>query len=363
MENIHIYNWIFVCSFLIMLLIFTLLIRLGTTREQSISFNLLKLATKEIPLKIAYFNSILAIALYIYSAGGITGVFRSWVSIAITRSSLELLASNISQVFFIFSLTIYFYNYITTKKLTPVLSALILGTIFMALTRSKSYLLPLVLPYAYYIYEMNRNNIFLLFFKGIGVTIVGVFFYLLTTIVRWSGNLNEINTNKISQTYESVVSTGVERNLYYQFSQIFDYFHTHNSIYMQTYMMIFNPLLKLVQLDSIRNPMYLYNDIIYGGSGAMQGSAHPTIFADSFANANIFGVVFGAIHISLLAFILSKVFIKNKFKLCSFIVISSYSIPLIVRGSVYYGILYFVILSLTNFILYKIINIRCNAKK
>jgi hypothetical protein len=89
--------------------------------------------------------------------------------------------------------------------------------------------------------------------------------------------------------------------------------------------------------------MYLYSELMYGQSFTMKGSAHPTLFVDSFANFGGAGVFVGVFWL----FLMSKIYsIFSSFgglgRTC-FLVISSYSIPLILRGSVYYGALYLIL--------------------
>jgi hypothetical protein len=193
---------------------------------------------------------------------------------------------------------------------------------------------------------------------------MGVFLYIFTTVIRWGGKFSDFDYNKLLDTYESATSAGIERNLFYQFSEIFSYYFVNPPTYMQTYLTLFNPILKVFGIEGIQNPMYLYSEIIYGGSGLMKGSAHPTIFADSYANLGAFGAVLGAFYIFFFYFLTRCYIQKSQFKLCSVIVIYSYTIPLIARGSVYYGFLYLVLLLTTTmifnqFISRKMTNVKC----
>lgn len=290
-------------------------------------------------LFLGHFFSVLSIFAYFYSAGGINGIVKSWVVIATSRDLYQLIFANLSQVFLIISLSNYFFYFIKTFKLHSIFFSFILVLVFLILTRSKAYLLPLILPYMLYYFYGYKNNILKLLSTGFLISISGVILYLFTTVVRWSGDFSELSSEKILNTYESVLSSGVERNLYFQFKFIFNHYLHNDLIFMQTYFSMFNPLLKLLSIDTVENPMYLYNNIIYGGSGLMKGSAHPTIFADSFANLGFLGVFVGGLHLVFLRFI-RRLFCKNDYLFFSFIVCLSYSVPLIIRGSVYYGFLY-----------------------
>lgn len=303
-----------------------------------------------------------SICTYVYGAGGVTGVARSWVDIATSRTTPELLATNASQIFFTLALTVFLFLYIKEGKIKYFFFAVILGLLFLALTRVKAYLLPILLPYVFLIYKNNKSKPIQLVFKGGVFLCMVVFLYLGTTIVRWLGSTENVDFNRIQGTTQSAIQSGVERNLYYQSSSVFDYYLQNDLLYGQTYFTALNPLLKVINEEPVENPMYIYSNILYGEGSKMKGSVHPTIIVDSYANFGVFAVFVGGLILYFLS-VVYKCLVKGKaFRYSLFLIVSSYSIPMVIRGSVYYGCLYFILLLTIGILSEKLILIKSGNK-
>lgn len=299
---------------------------------------------------------------YVYGAGGVTGIGRSWIDIATNRSTLELLATNASQILFILALTVFLFLYIKEEKIKYFFFAVILGLLFLALTRVKAYLLPILLPYVFLTYKNNKNKPLKLIFKGLIFLFMVIFLYIGTTTVRWLGSAENIDFNKLQETTQVATQSGVERNLSHQFSSIFDYYLHNDFLYGQTYLTFLNPLLKIINEEPIENPMYIYSNILHGESSKMKGSVHPTVIVDSYANFGFFAVFVGGLILFFLSVIYKRLVKGKVFRYSLFLVVSSYSIPMLIRGSVYYGCLYFILLLTIGIFSEKFISIKSGNK-
>jgi hypothetical protein len=288
---------------------------------------------------IAITCTLLAIFSYVIGAGGLDGIKRTWVYIATNRTTTELIISNFSQLFYIFSISCFLLLYRSNRKVSNILWIVVLALIFLSLTRAKAYLLPIVIPFLFFYINDNKKNPVKLIIRLLLFIVLALTLYTFTTVIRWAGSIDQWSVDHLYQIFLNVMDAGVERNLNIQTSIIFDYYINNAYLYGQTYATFFNPLLKLFNL-SFDNPMYIYSEIIYGKSHNMKGSAHPTIFVDSFANFGVLGCLIGGGWILFLKYL--GVFYSKYSKLHHMVLLvaSSYSIPLVVRGSVYYGFLY-----------------------
>lgn len=291
---------------------------------------------------LGFFVGGLSLFFYIVGAGGINGITKSWVDIAVERSTLELFLSNFSQLLYLLSLVLLLLSYDITKKFKFIFLMFIIAVLFLALSRAKAYLLPFL--FSLVVIFLNNNKKY-----PIKVIIVGslysffiVFFYLLTTFFRWIGGSEKWNVDNFKSVMQLVLDKGVERNLVEQATGIFSFYVENQKLWGQTYFSFYNPILKFFDLN-IENPIYIYHQILHGQSHGMKGSAHPTIFTDAFANFSIFGVFLGLFWMIFLLVLYKLCLSQNRYGLMVYIVTTSYSIPLIFRGSVYYGFLYLIL--------------------
>lgn len=279
---------------------------------------------------------------YLIGAGGFIGITRSWVDIAVERTSFELLLTNLSQLLYLLSLALLLFSYDITKKTKFIFAMSLIAILFLALSRAKAYLLPFLFSLVVIFFHNNKNKPFKMFFLGILYSLLIVFFYFATTFFRWIGGSEKWSSNNFINVMQLVLDKGLERNLVDQATGIFSYYVDNQIIWGQTYLSFFNPILKLFEYN-IENPIYIYHYILNGQSFGMKGSAHPTLFTDSFANFGILGVFSGVFWMSILFFLYKICSIQNRYGMIVFIVSTSYAIPLILRGSVYYGFLYLIL--------------------
>lgn len=284
---------------------------------------------------------VLCFICYIYGAGGISGITRNWIDIATDRTLTQLIISNLSQLFYLLSLTLLFFCYQGTKKLRYILMIFIIAILFLALTRVKAYLLPVLFSLMVLFLNKNKGKSFKIIFYGVIYSFFVVIFYLLTTFFRWIGSSDDWEPDKFRSVFNNVLDKGIERNLVEQSTSIFTFFVENEKIWAETYISFLNPILRLFDLDG-QNPIYLYSQLLYGQSFEMRGSAHPTLFIDSFANFSVFGVFVGLVWMLILS-LLYRICLKQKdFGVMVYIVSTAYAIPLICRGSIYYGSLYLI---------------------
>ncbi|MGL0938971.1 hypothetical protein [Vibrio vulnificus] len=292
--------------------------------------------------KTGIFLGFVSIVFYVLGSGGVIGISRSWVDIAISRNVFELLMVNLSQLILLLSLSVLYYEYFSTKKSKLVIVIVVISILYLAITRVKAYLLPAIFPLLINYVLLNRANPFKLMLKGGAVALLVAFLYLVTTFFRWIGSIDKWSLEHFQDTAYLVLDKGIERNLFIQATSIYEHYLSSEYIYGQTYVYLLNPLLKLLDV-SIENPMYVYSNLMYGESYIMKGSAHPSLFVDSFANFGAFGVFIGVVWLVFIDVILKILVRFGKIGIVAFMVTSAYSFPMILRGSVYYGFLYFLL--------------------
>lgn len=276
----------------------------------------------------------ISIAFYVKSIGGVENVVKTWI---ITGSdSSDLFSKNLSLFFYIISMSVLAHKYLITQKKTYVVIAVGLGLAFAFLLRVKLFILPGILPFLYI--ELSSSKT-LLQKAASGLTGVLLLLggYLATKFFRWLGNLDNIgNAGEIQNRIDLVVGSGVESELIFQSQGIFEWGLT-NSLYGQTYIKAF--FLPIAR--SLENPMYLYSNTLYGSGGSLlQGSAHPTVISDAFANFGVFGIITPILILPVLYAVSTYFQNKSKSSFLFYITLLSLSVPLIIRGSVYYGFYY-----------------------
>jgi len=285
---------------------------------------------------------VVGLLLYIFGAGGAEGITRSWIEIATTRSTIELVVSNFSQLFFLLSLALLLSAFYIKRSVYILIVMILISVAFLALTRVKAYLLPFLFSIMVIYINENKSRPFKTIVYGAFFGFLVIVFYLLTTFFRWVGNSERWDYHHFIEVLNHVLEKGVERNLVEQSTQIFNYYVEAEKLLGQTYFTILNPILRVFG-QSIENPMHHYSNIIYGQSFGMRGSVHPTVYVDAFANFGPLGVLTGPLWLIILHY-LYKFCISQKFiGSMIFVVSTAYAIPLISRGSVYYGTLYLVI--------------------
>jgi hypothetical protein len=173
--------------------------------------------------------------------------------------------------------------------------------------------------------------------------------YILITFYRWLGALEDLNLDKLYLVWNAVVEVRLEHGLSHDFSSVFSYFMENEKLYGQTYLkLVLLPFAIIFGIDNFPNPIYRYFEI--SGTdydSTMLGSSHPTIYGDSFANFGYFGVVVPSLWYIFLLIIIKlsgKGIGKEILYLGSF-----FLLPLIIRGSVYNGLLMFLLVVIGGF--------------
>lgn len=282
-----------------------------------------------------------SLILYIIGAGGVAGISRNWIEIATSRTSFELIVSNFSQLFYLFSVALLLSGYYLKKSIYALFSILVISLVFLALTRVKAYLLPFLFSILVIFINDNKGRPLKTLLYGVAFGFFVIILYLLTTFFRWVGNSEKWDYYHFVEVFNNVLDKGIERNLVDQTTRIFNYYVESEKLFGQTYLSIFNPIIRIIG-QSIENPMHLYSNILYGESFEMRGSAHPTVYVDAFANFGVLGVLTGPFWLLVIYYTYKLCMSQRLIGVMMFIVSTAYAIPIICRGSVYYGTLYLI---------------------
>jgi len=279
---------------------------------------------------------------YILSVGGLSGLFRSWVEIAITRQGGDIIEANISQGLYFVSLTFLLAS-AKFNKIKSYFTMLVIVVLYVSFSRVKANALPFVIPLIYQFVNAYRQYPIKLLLSGIIGTGIFLLFYFLITAARWTGDLFSVES--FLNSFNSAVKAGLERNLVSQTESVFLYFMENEAVFAQSYIYILNPLMSYFGVDLV-NPIYSYFRIGGGVSDIMRGSAHPSIYGDSLANFSWFGLFVGFFYVVFLGWASRISILSGSLFSTGFLVATSYSVPMMIRGSVHYGLLYFIINSI-----------------
>lgn len=165
---------------------------------------------------------------------------------------------------------------------------------------------------------------------------IGLVLYSAVMIFRWSGDLSNISISDLQNTATNVSRAGVEREMSHQFIAVFDYFMFREKLWFDSYLRIPGVIASfIVSIEPSENPMYLYHMISHNNVINKGGSAHPTLFADSFANAGWIGAVLPSLW--YLFFDRCGILFQ---KSVSWNILGMISLVLLIRGSVVYAQFY-----------------------
>ena len=278
-----------------------------------------------------------------YSVGGVSGLLRNWVEIHSEKTVMQKILFGVAANLYLFLVALLCYDLQIKFRISRLLLLISITVIMLAFTRTKSHLIPPILCLTFIF--LNKVN-YTTWFKLWGMLISACAAYVLylgTTLVRWMGNLDELSIEKIQLTWNTVKASSIERNMGFQAVEVFKHYAALGHYEFRSVINIFDPILKLVTGYKIGNPMYDYSEILYGSSGPLKGSAHPSVFIDGFANYGILGIFQGMVVISL-ATLASRILVTRYRNLGLFysVVFIGYALSLASRGSVYYGLLYIV---------------------
>lgn len=277
-----------------------------------------------------------------------------WEDISDARVGIYVLTGNISNFSIIMSSSL-FIPYLLNKKYKTSVVIVILGYLFILLiSKTKSYILPLIFSLLVYI-SLIRSRWFSWYMLKIFMSLVAVFIFLYigTQAVRYGGTLQNLMTAGSFETKEIILraaEVSVESELTKAYYMVVEYYERnellHGSAFSRFALL---PLSFVFKIDVPENPMYVYGDITFTASTGLlrllRGSNHPTIYGDAYANFGGMGVLLGAFYAVLIGIIWKIAVALKNFALFSTISGCCYGIPLIVRGSVFYG-LYGIILTM-----------------
>ena len=296
---------------------------------------------------IALFLSCAAIYLLVEGMGGSENLISSWLIIKgeLENNNLTRLGSMLS---YCFSVGFYFHSKFESSKRGGVYGYVTIFMLFLyaIAIKVKLFIIPVVFAFFY-----PRNNMSLNFFKLLKIILSAVILYLIVMMVRWSGDLEGISFSQLIETLSSVGDAGVEKELLNQSSSVFQYYQNHDANLGQSIRRILElPFYTLGIVNHIpENPMYEYYAISNGGVYVDGGSAHPGIYADSYAEWKWLGVIFPGLYLALIRWVGATY--TNKIQQSLAMIFVFISVVLLIRGSTYYGYLYalpVLIISLTH---------------
>jgi hypothetical protein len=158
-------------------------------------------------------------------------------------------------------------------------------------------------------------------------------------IARWSGDLSSFTLTGLQSTVSNVSNAGVEREMNHQFSCVFNHFLHKEKLWFHSYLRLPEVLISFVSpLAPVENPMYEYHLISHSNIYREGGSAHPTLFGDSFANAGWLGIILPSLWYCFFDHF-SVIFRRS----ASWHMFALLSLVLLVRGSVVYSQFYILI--------------------
>jgi hypothetical protein len=180
----------------------------------------------------------------------------------------------------------------------------------------------------------------------------GILSYFGIAYYRWLGAIIDIDKSKLVDTFYLLLAVPIESGLSSDFSKIFSYYAKNDILLGETYLKIlFIPFKLLLGYPTYVNPIYKYYEISNEENliSNMIGSAHPSLFGDSFANFGSFGIFIPCIWFALFL-IAEKLFRRGSIRYQCFLMGALLLVPLVARGSIYNGsLLFFVIFSIGIF--------------
>lgn len=299
-------------------------------------------------LSAAYLYFALAVLTFVYSAGGLTGVAQNWVAIASSRNTLELIAVNISAILYLISLSHCFIAIISSSvlknRLVSVLTIFLFMIVYGIAFRAKSMLLPALLPLIIIWYFSSDKFILKKAVQLSAAAGLGLIFYFLFTTFRWMGSFDSYSLERFWTVFLTAVSSGFERNLVEQSALVFAAYSDNGLfLYGGGYLKLVLLPLSMFSSFDITNPMYEYFSLLGGFDGQMKGSAHPTVVVDALVSFGYLGLLFGGLWIFFPRILALLRPYRSPTGFIFFLVVTSYALPLVVRGSVYLGLLYLVL--------------------
>lgn len=302
-----------------------------------------------------YLLSICSLFVLYLGIGSLDKIMESWIEVKDELQAQNFYRS-LSSIFFFLSLSELRKLVIDHKPIKYLLPGILILILFILIIRVKMFIIPFLLIY---IIPSKKNIDFKQILKA---SIIFPIIYLSVMFFRWSGDYNTFSIDKVGIIFNSVIEAGIEREMFYQYNAVFDHYFNllSNPDIGGSYLkFITEPFVRIFNLESFPNPMYKYHMISNNYVMIQGGSAHPSIYGDSYASFGLFGCLIPSLFLIFTSFFAEKT--KNQ-KNSLLFVGYALGIALIIRGSRYYGMLYFTIILLLDCILNIFTKIRIHEK-
>jgi len=292
----------------------------------------------------------LGLAALVLSVPSLSALFgERWDELVASRSGIRIIFINLAQTFTILATAIVVPAMITRQHVRATLSVLAIAFVVALVTRSKAYALIITLPFLVYFSISRRRLVDLRYVRQLAtLAVVFVALYLGVMFARWVGPLRELVRGQARVTVlAAVLAEPLESKLRPTYYAIIQDFRERPVLRGASYTrLLLVPLGKLFDVAVPENPIYLYYGLTATETkGVMRGSNHPTIYGDSYANFREFGLLVAVFFALALNALWRWALRHHRFLLWAVISLSSFGIPLVVRGSVFYG-LYAIVLGL-----------------
>lgn len=296
--------------------------------------------------------------LFLSSSNGVYGFTDdTWTQLSASRGIKEIIFGNLANICLIITGGALLGSLTANKSKFLSFLFIVLALCFAILLKVKSYLLVVVCPFVLYI-SWKKNSSFLTRLIILAVTLaifMGLYYFI--KYVRWSGVLTNLRVN--SALMAQVTENSFEQVLRPTYYKIVSYFSINGYLLGDTYLrVLLKPFAFFFNTGAPENPMYAYARIIGQYSSQRLASAHPTLYGDSFANFGMVGIVLGFFWAWLLG-IINKISRYKHFLIFSTIQLGiCFSLPLAMRGSVYYALYNLILVSIGSVLINFFIRIK-----
>lgn len=304
--------------------------------------------------KICSFIAPLSILLifFIMPSGDMMGM--DWDEIAVEMSGWKTLLLNIALPLIIVSSSLLLPAFIARRDRLRVMVILVSCLTVVVIFRNKAMASIFVLPAMVYTAIKSRQMHWMSYLSRIfGVVLIFLSIYILIGTIRWMGPLREAASMGLFPKFiEYLQKNPPEHELRETYYTVMKYFQSESSLQGATYTrMILFPFKWFLEGDIPDNPMYLYSDITGNNTKLLRASNHPTVYGDSYANFGICGLLVAPLLATFIGLLWR--FANRSHFLFIWVLLSvmSFGMPLLLRGSVYYGFYHIVVgMSVASFI-------------
>jgi len=288
-------------------------------------------------------------------------IYYTWQEIAASRFGIYTLINNISFFLIILSSSIIIPSLLSRKNRMVSVFVVAVYLLILIVSKTKVFLLPVAISILVYI-AISRKTLFSWGSLKMSILFVLIFvsLYFGTVTVRYSGNMYNLGMTSLDvfgEKFSSIAQASVEPELTKTYYTIIEYFAGNHLLYGESFSrLLLVPLSFVFDINVPQNPMYLYGELIQPGwGGIMRVSNHPTIYGDAYANFGLFGIFLGGGYAIMIGLIWKIALSKKYFGMFAIISGCCNGIPLMLRGSVYYGIYGVLIVMLLGLMIHYIV--------